>query len=80
MTVKRTFSLPDNLAAQLEHRGEGNRSAFVAAAISEKITRDDDWQRFVSRWGEPDDAVRAAMGVWKERVLGADAGPGGPAS
>ena len=67
MTRRRTFSLPDDVAAALDAAAGGNASAYVAAAVREKTRRDADLHRIEAVYGRPVDAEARAH--WY-RVLG----------
>jgi len=69
MTVKRSFSLPDEVSEQLDAQAPGNASAYVADAVREKAARDRAWARYVELYGEPDGAVRDAMSFWRQRLV-----------
>jgi hypothetical protein len=65
MTVKRTFSLPDDVSEQLDQAAPGNASAFVADALRERIVRDAAAARIRQAYGEPDPA---AYDYWIKRL------------
>ena len=68
MTVKRTFSLPDDVAARLEAVAPaGHASAYVTEALREKQLRDETAERIRAVWGEPDPV---AMAEWVARFTG----------
>ena len=71
MTVKRTFSLPDDVSEQLDHAAGGNASAFVADAVRARIARDESALRIRAAYGEPDPD---AYSYWQDRLTGGQAG------
>lgn len=66
--MKRSFSLPDDVSAQIDTQAPGNASAFVADAIREKASREQAWAKYVHLYGEPDPAVEEAMSFWQQRL------------
>lgn len=75
MTRKRTFSLPDDLSDELDRVAGGNASAYVTAAVRDRIARDHAAQQIRDLYGEPDPA---AYRYWIERLTGQE--PSGPTS
>ena len=67
MTQRRTFSLPDDVAAALDAASGGNASAYVAAALREKARRETDLARMEAAFGRGADPD--AVAHW-EGVLG----------
>jgi hypothetical protein len=67
MTQRRTFSLPDDVAAALDAAAQGNASAYVASALREKARRDADLARIDAAYGRPADPD--ALDHWRS-VLG----------
>ena len=75
MTRKRTFSLPDDLSDQLDQVAGGNASAYVTAAVRDRIARDRAARQIRELYGEPDPE---AYQHWIERLTGqAPSGPTG---
>ncbi len=73
MTVRRTFSLPQDLAERLDQRARtGSASAYVATALEEKLLRDEAGAKLQAAYGEPDPE---AMAYWMLRFTGEDQGP-----
>ena len=66
MTVKRTFSLPEDVSGELDRQAGGNASAFVAAAVREKAARDRLWGRFLELNDGPPDPD--AYAYWQQRL------------
>ena len=54
MTKKRTFSLPDDVSDQIDRVAAGNASAYVAAAVRDKLARDSAAAAIRAAYGEPD--------------------------
>lgn len=75
MTRKRTFSLPDDLSDQLDQVAGGNASAYVTAAVRDRIARDRAARQIRELYGEPDPE---AYRYWIERLTGQ--APSGPTS
>jgi hypothetical protein len=71
MTRKRTFSLPDDLSDALDRVAGGNASAYITAAVRDKIARDQAAQRIRDAYGEPDPE---AYTYWVERLASTGAG------
>ncbi len=71
MTQRRTFSLPDDVAKALDAVAGGNASAYVAAALREKVRRDADLDRIEQAYGRPADP--SAVAYW-ENLFGVGAG------
>ncbi len=68
MTTRRTFSLPDDLAQQLDETvaaAGGNASAVVAEALRTRIARDAYRTRLNAAYGEPDPDAYA---YWQQRL------------
>ena len=75
MTRKRTFSLPDDLSTELDALAGGNASAYVTAAVRDRIARDRAARQIRDLYGEPDPQ---AYRYWVERLTGQT--PPGPTS
>lgn len=65
MTRKRTFSLPDDVSADLDRLAPQNASAFVADAVRAKIDQITAAHRIREAYGEPDPSAYA---YWLERL------------
>ena len=65
MTRKRTFSLPDEVSADLDRLAPTNASAFVADAVRAKIDQITAAQRIREAYGDPDPIAYA---YWLERL------------
>lgn len=73
MTVKRTFSLPDDVSAQLDEAANGNASSYVAEAVRAKVARDAAAARIRSAYGRPDPDAYAYWRAKLTQDLPADA-------
>jgi hypothetical protein len=67
MTVKRTFSLPDELSRKLDRVADGNASAYVARALAYRVDRDLLLRRLDELLGPVTDPEAIA---WARRTLG----------
>jgi hypothetical protein len=75
MTVRRTFSLPDEVSEGLDRVAGGNASAFVAETIQRRLDRED----FLARLGElpgwPSEAEHPEEFARARAALGLPVGP-----
>jgi hypothetical protein len=74
MTVKRTFSLPDDVSGQLDEAAGGNASAYVAEAVRSRLARDAAAAALREAYGEPDPAAYAYWMGQLTRPLAVGAG------
>jgi len=72
MTVKRTFSLPDDISSLLDEAAEGNASAYVAEALRIRIDRDHAAAKVRAQYGSPDPD---AYNYWLSRLTEPDPMP-----
>lgn len=71
MTVKRTFSLPDEVSAALDRVSGGNASAYVAETITQRLDREDYLAQLRAIPGWPTPETHPEEFVWALRALGA---------